>query len=385
MKELHSNWKTSFWLILWMFISACTPFGGKETVTAKVIGAKEVPDGFTRAEQGRALQFPADYGPHPGYQTEWWYYTGNLETETGRHFGYQLTFFRRALVPPQGKAERTSNWATEQVYMGHFALSDTAGEEHHHFERFARGSAGLAGAAAEPYEVWLEDWRVNEQAPGIYALSANQDEVVLDLILRDEKGPILHGDQGYSQKGSNPGNASFYYSQTRLASSGKIKLKDEVYEVAGLSWKDHEFSTAALMSGQIGWDWFSIQLQDGFDLMVFQIRRADGSIDPFSSGTLIAPDGKPLNLNAKDFEVLVTDTWRSPGSGVEYPAGWTILIPGQDLELLVTPIMADQEMEVSLIYWEGAVHVQGQNGGKPVEGKGYVELTGYGTSIEGEF
>ena len=385
MKKNLSNWKTGLWILFFVLVSACTAFGGEETITANLVGSAEMPVGFQRAEAGYTLEFPADFGPHLDFQTEWWYTTGNLKTESGRQFGYQLTFFRRALVPPQGKVERSSNWAADQVYMGHFAFSDIASDEHRSYERFSRGSAGLAGAAAEPYEVWLEDWRVHEQAPGVYALSAGQDGIELDLILRDEKGPILHGDLGYSQKGSDPGNASYYYSQTRLASSGKIKVFGETFEVSGLSWVDHEYSTSALMPGQVGWDWFSIQLQDGFDLMVFQIRRADGSIDPFSSGSLVAPDGSIQNLKAGEFEIRVADTWRSPDTGVGYPAGWTMLVPEYDLELLITPYMADQEMEVSFIYWEGAVHVQGQNGGKHVEGYGYVELTGYAVSMEGEF
>jgi predicted secreted hydrolase len=385
MKELYSNWKTGFWILFLVVVMACTPFRDEEAITANVISVAELSQGFQRAAPGTTLEFPADFGPHPDYQTEWWYYTGNLKTESGRQFGYQLTFFRRALVPPQAKVERSSSWAADQVYMAHFALSDIAAEEHISSERFTRGSAGLAGAAAEPYEVWLEDWRVYEQAPGIYALSASQDEFVLDLILKDEKGPILHGDLGYSQKGIEPGNASYYYSQTRLATSGKITLMDDTFEVAGQSWKDHEYSTSALSPGQVGWDWFSIQLQDGYDLMVFQIRQEDGSIDPFSSGTLIAPDGQTQNLGVEDFQILVTETWRSLNSGAVYPAGWSIFVPRHDLELSVAPYMSDQEMEVSYIYWEGAVAVQGQHKGNPLDGDGYVELTGYAASMEGEF
>jgi len=385
MKELYTNWQTGFWILLLMVLSACSPFGGEETVTANLIGSAERSVGFQRAEAGQALEFPEDFGPHPDFQTEWWYYTGNLVTESGRRFGYQLTFFRRALVPQQAKVERLSSWAADQVYMAHFALSDISGGEHYSAERFSRGSIGLAGAAVEPYEVWLEDWRVHEQAPGVYALSAKQDGYVLDLILRDEKGPVFHGDLGYSQKGSDPRNASFYYSQTRLASSGEIKLMDETYVVAGLSWKDHEYSTSALTTGQVGWDWFSIQLDDGFDLMVFQIRRADGSIDPYSSGTFVAPDGKTHPLGVNDFEIRVNETWRSPDTGAVYPAEWTILVPDYELELLVVPLIADQELHVSYIYWEGAVGVQGQREGNPVAGDGYVELTGYAESMEGEF
>ena len=385
MNPLRLKLLSGFWILFFVVISACTPFGRRESASANVIGASSVPEGFRRAEAGQRLQFPEDFGPHPDYQTEWWYYTGNLMTESGRRLGYQLTFFRRGLVPASAKIERLSDWSAEQIYMAHFALSDITEDEHYSVERFSRGSAGLAGAAAEPYEVWLEDWRVREEAAGVYALYARQEGLEIDLILQDEKGPILHGQEGYSQKGPDPGNASYYYSQTRLNTSGEIGLNDETFEVAGISWKDHEYSTSALSPGQVGWDWFSFQLQDGFDLMVFQIRRADGSIDPFSSGSLIGPNGMVNRLRREDFEIQVTDRWRSPDSGVEYPAGWTIVIPKYDLELLVSPAMADQEMDVSYLYWEGAVDVEGQRAGVAIEGQGYVELTGYAASMEGEF
>ncbi len=385
MKKIYFIYKFGCFILLVFVLSGCTSAVNKETIHANIVGGAEVPMGFERAERGGTLQFPADYGPHPDYQTEWWYYTGNLETETGRHFGYQLTFFRRALIPSQGALERLSDWGTEQVYMAHFAISDIASDEHNSFERFARGTLGLAGAVAEPYEVWLENWRVYQQGPMVYNLSAEQDGYAVDLTLTDEKGPILHGDQGYSQKGSEPGNASYYYSQTRLATSGTIQIMEESYQVTGISWKDHEYSTSALMAGQVGWDWFSIQLQDGYDLMFFQIRRADGSVDPFSSGTLVTPDGMAINLKGEDFDIMVTDTWRSPESGAEYPAGWKILLPDNNLELFVTPYMSDQELELSFAYWEGAVSVLGLQGEKRVEGSGYVELTGYAASMEGEF
>ena len=385
MNSLRLKLLSGFWILSLVVISACTPFGRRESVSANVIGASSVSEGFRRAESGQTLQFPADFGPHPDFQTEWWYYTGNLMTESGRRFGYQLTFFRRALVPPSAGVKRLSDWSAEQVYMAHFALSDITEDEHYYVERFSRGSAGLAGAAAEPYEIWLEDWRVREEAAGVYALYARQEGLEIDLILQDEKGPILHGQEGYSQKGPDPGNASYYYSQTRLNTSGEIGLNDDTFEVVGMSWKDHEYSTNALSPGQVGWDWFSFQLQDGFDLMVFQIRRADGSIDLFSSGSLIGPNGLVNNLRREDFEIQVTDRWRSPDSGVEYPAGWMIVVPRYDLELLVSPSMADQEMDVSYLYWEGAVDVEGQRAGVAIEGQGYVELSGYGASMEGEF
>ncbi len=369
---------------------------------------------FARAEGPRAIAFPADDGPHDDFQTEWWYTTGNLTAVTGEHFGFQLTFFRRALVPPDQRAARASAWGTDQVYMAHFALTDVSGGRHYSFERLARGAAGIAGAQAAPYRVWLEDWEVAEMAngagQGLKSLSdmtksakadwraggatrlraAAQDpasglNLSLDLTLSDLKPPVLQGDRGYSRKGPEPGNASYYVSLTRLASQGTVTVGNKTYSVSGLSWMDHEWSTSALGAEQVGWDWFSIQLDDGTELMAFQLRRADGSVDAFSSGTLIAADGSARSLGPNDFSITPTATWRSPRTGGAYPAAWALTVPSADLRLEITPWLADQEMQVSYTYWEGAVRVAGAAAGRPVTGNGYVELTGYARSMQGEF
>jgi predicted secreted hydrolase/threonine/homoserine/homoserine lactone efflux protein len=340
--------------------------------------------GFARAEGPRTFDLPADHGAHTDFQTEWWYYTGNLDTVDGRHFGYQLTFFRRGLMPQTERQERASNWAADQVYMAHLALTDVTGEWHQAFERFSRGAAGLAGAQASPYQVWLEDWSVEELERGVYSLRAAQDEVAIDLRLTDLKGPMLQGDRGYSQKGPEPGNASYYYGLTRLVSSGTVRVGETAYKVDGLSWMDHEFSTSALGPELVGWDWFSIQLDDGSELMVFQLRREDGTVDPFSSGTTVDPDGNTTRLGHQDLTVTVADTWRSPHSGATYPARWTIIVPSKDLILEVTPYLADQELDTSFIYWEGAVRIVGEHAGDAVSGSGYVELTGYAHSMQGQ-
>lgn len=365
--------------------------------------------GFARATGPITLTFPADHGPHPDYQTEWWYYTGNLLTPDGRHFGYQLTFFRRALLPVNAAPERESTWATTQAYMAHFALSDTASQTQHAFERLGRGAAGLAGAqagtASQPYHVWLEDWEVSETGPASYRLRAQTETeagepLAIDLELKDVRGPVLQGEQGYSQKGPEPGQASFYYSLTRLESAGKVSVGGQEYPVSGLSWMDHEFSTSVLSAEQVGWDWFSLQLNVGVapqgdsqqdavlppaELMLFQIRQADGSIDPFSSGTLVSPDGSTRELKRDDFTITVTDTWTSPHTGAEYPAGWQLSAPEIGLELRLTPAFADQELNLSYAYWEGAVQVEGTLLGEAASGRGYVELTGYSGSMSGEF
>lgn len=371
-------------LVLWVGV-ACRPDGSESGARVLPAAGPLSADGFARAEGPQPLVFPADHGPHPDYQTEWWYYTGNLLTAEGRHYGYQLTFFRRALIPPAERAARTSAWATDQVYLAHLALSDVAARDFYASERFSRGAAGLAGAQAEPFAVWLEDWSVAEVEGGNWRLRAAGEGLALDLTLRDLKGPVLQGDQGYSRKGLEAGNASYYYSLTRLETAGRVQVGGGTYPVTGLSWMDHEYSTSALSAGQVGWDWFSLQLDDESELMLFQIRLDDGSVDPYSSGTLVAADGNTLHLERDDFQIDVNGTWRSPRTGAVYPAGWTITASAADLTLRLEPLLADQELDLSYAYWEGAVRITGERDGRPVSGHGYVELTGYAASMQGQF
>jgi predicted secreted hydrolase len=341
--------------------------------------------GFAIADGSRQLHLPQDQGPHPDFQTEWWYYTGNLETQDGRHFGYQLTFFRRALLPPQLAIKRPSDWATNQVYMAHFALTDVATNSYQAFESISRGAAGLAGAQSDPFSVWLDDWQVRQVSTDTYQLQAKKDGFAIQLSLQNLKGFILQGDHGYSQKGPAPGQASYYYSQTRLQTRGEVTSDGKQFTVSGLSWMDHEFSTSALDKNQVGWDWFALQLNDQSELMLYQLRMADGSIDPYSSGSYVAPDGSVHQLALQDFHNQVEGYWTSPQTKARYPARWTIQVPGEDLILNIEPYIPDQELHVSFTYWEGAVKFSGTSHGKPVSGSGYVELTGYTTSLGGRF
>jgi predicted secreted hydrolase len=355
-------------------------------VQARLEGLTVPVGNFERADGPRPLTFPHDLGPHPDFQTEWWYYTGNLAAADGQNFGFQLTFFRRAIVAPADRTQRGSAWGADQVYLAHFALTDAASGQFHAFERFERGAVGLAGAQGDPlYRVWLQDWQVQQVGAAAYTLYAAQSGINLQLNLTDNKGMILQGDQGYSQKGPGKGNASYYTSLTRLESSGTLKVNGKTYTVNGLSWMDHEFSTSALSPGQVGWDWFSIQLEDGSELMVYQIRKKDGSVDPFSSGTMVYSDGSTRSLKASDFNILVNSTWKSPHSAGVYSSAWTINIPSEGLTLQIKPIMADQELNLSFIYWEGAVQVSGMKNGVKIIGRGYTELTGYAQSLAGRF
>ena len=359
-----------------------------EQVQASVIGIT-LPDdaaGYTRAEGPQPLVFPRDHGPHPDFQTEWWYYTGNLETAEGRRFGYQLTFFRRAVTPPAEAQARDSSWGSNQVYMAHFTLTDVAEQQFYYAERFERGAAGLAGAQGEPaYVVWLRDWTVRQLAADEYQLTAKHEGMAIDLRMVDTKGPVLQGDQGYSRKGPEPGNASIYYSQTNLESTGTVTIAGTNYAVSGLSWLDREISTSVLSEGQVGWDWFALHLDDGSELMVFRLRRADGSADPYSAGLYVAADGSSRTLSGEDFEIVPKGTWRSPHSGGAYPAEFTVRVPSLELELEIQPQVADQELNVSFIYWEGSIQAAGSRAGRAITGLGYAELTGYAESFEGRF
>lgn len=339
---------------------------------------------FARALQPRAFSFPADHGAHLDYQTEWWYYTGNLDAENGNHYGYQLTFFRRGLTPDD--EPRASDLATTQIYFAHFAITDVDAQEHAVAERFSRGALGLAGASGSPYSVWLEGWRVDSLDPDgeIVHLHAEQDDMYLDLRLRAEKPITRHGDRGLSQKGEAAGNASYYLSYTRMQTEGTIGLGERRASVNGTSWFDHEWSTSALPVQGVGWDWFSVQLDDGRDLMFFQIRNADGSIDPSAAGTLIEADGSVQLLAAADVTLRRLDTWRSPETGGLYPTRWRLLLPSAGLDLTLEPWVEDQEMRVSFPYWEGAVRIMDSATQRTI-GQGYVELTGYAESMQGTF
>lgn len=329
-------------------------------------------EGFERVTTPRPFVFPADHGPHPTFQTEWWYYTGNLTAENGRRFGFQLTFFRRALSPYP--PVRESAWATNEIYMAHFAVSDIDGGQFYAFERFSRAAAGLAGASGEPFRVFLNDWSVEGSGPeGMNMhLRAAQADVTLDLVAVNSRPPVLQGNAGVSQKGSQVGNASAYYSLTRMTSTGTIRLGAQTYTVSGLTWMDREWGTSALEEGLAGWDWFALQLSSGHDLMYYQLREADGRISPFVGGSLLLPDDTVVILGPGDVELTVVDTWRSPRSGAVYPSGWQLRIPRYGIDLMITPAMRDQELPVSVVYWEGAVDVRGS-----MSGRGYVELTGY--------
>jgi predicted secreted hydrolase len=339
--------------------------------------------GYARAVLPRPFVFPDDHGPHPQYRTEWWYVTGNLGDAEGRRVGYQLTIFRNALAPFAPRS--SSAWATQQAYMAHLAVTDAGGGEFHAFERFARGALGLAGARARPFRVWLEDWVLEaEGGEGIFPMRvrASEGDVTLDLTLDAGKPPVLQGEAGLSRKGPEPGNASYYYSHTRMPTTGTVVLRGDTLAVSGASWLDREWSTSVLTEGQVGWDWFALQMDDGWELMVYALRMADGGAHPLSEGVLVDPQGRSRRLAfGTDVQVTPVDTWTSPHSGVRYPSAWRVRVPSRRWELDVAPVLEDQELNLAFRYWEGAVDVRGRVGGEGPSGSGYVELTGYGEGV----
>lgn len=334
-------------------------------------------DEFARATAIREFHFPADHGPHPEFRTEWWYFTGNLNDAKQRPFGYELTIFRIGLTP--NSIAGSSRWRSRDLYMAHFAVTDVQSGRFHYFERFNRGALGMAGAKPLTLDVWLDDWSVRPIGDTVFPLrlNARENDIRLELELTAGKPPVLNGDRGLSRKSAEKGNASYYYSMTRLPTRGTIQIGSERYAVEGASWLDREWSTSALAGDQAGWDWFALQLSDNTELMFYRLRRRDGSVDTLSAGTYVTAGGTADPLAHDDVAIEELGTWRSPQDGAGYPSGWRIRARKQGLDLTLTPLVKNQELAVSVRYWEGAVRVEGLTGDSPLGGRGYVELTGY--------
>jgi predicted secreted hydrolase len=340
---------------------------------------------FELPRPGRAFRFPRDHGSHPEFKTEWWYYSGHLESAAGEHFGYQLTFFRTALRRPDPRAR--SAWSLHTVYFAHLALSDPATGRFLFREKASRGALGLAGSESGGLKVWIDSWQA-ETAGDRHLLKARDDGLALALELTPLKPPALHGEEGFSRKSARSDAASFYYSLPRLATRGRLTLEGRELAVKGLSWMDHEFFTSALAPGLTGWDWFALQLDDGSDVMLYLLRHRDGAVDPASSGSLVDPQGRVRHLKLADFQVKPSGSWKSAASGASYPAGWEITIPETGYRLTLIPVLADQEIRAAapkVTYWEGEVTVKGQKNGEAVKGKGFVELTGYAGAMSSRF
>jgi len=370
----------------WLFISISFLIA-VALLKARAASVNSARSSFQLGLPGYKFSFPKDHGAHPQYQTEWWYYTGHLQAQDGSKFGYELTFFRYALTDkiPSGR----SKWAVRDVDFAHFAITDQTHQKYFFCDRMERANMGLAGTQTGKVlllpRIWIDDWQLQFQgkegniqqiqASGNAQNDVNQTRMKINLSQRALTPPIINGVNGVSQKGPEVGQASHYYSMPRLATSGILQLGNQQYKVTGESWLDREFSSKGLDKNQTGWDWFAIQLDDGRNLMLYQIRQKNQTIDPHSAGTLSDGNTKSIHLTQNDFRIKALDWWTSPHTKARYPAKWKVEIPQYHLSLEITPTNADQEMRPrheSAIYWEGSCDVKGT-----VAGKAYVEMTGY--------
>jgi predicted secreted hydrolase len=345
-------------------------------------------DDWKQAVGPRTWQFPRDHGAHPEYRTEWWYFTGHLADDSGSRFGYQLTFFRQGLrfkLPAQPNA-----WDVRDIYLGHFAITDIAPKKFHYADKISRSGPGLARAAVDILDVRLLNWSAKMKGPDLF-IQAREKGLELNLTLTPRKPLIFHGPSGLSQKGPKPGQASYYTSFTHLETRGALKMPNRLspVPVKGRSWFDQEFGSNQLTAEQIGWDWFSLYLSDGREVMIYFLRLKNGTVEPASSGTLVEPDGKSRHLFLRDINLSLLKQWKSPRSGGNYPARWRLKVPAAGIDLTVEPYVADQELNTEgstgVVYWEGAIGGQGTSKGRPVTCQGYAEMTGYAGAVGGLF
>ncbi len=332
-----------------------------------------LPSAFQPALPGYEFAFPRDHGSHPEYRTEWWYYTGHLRTATGRRYGFEVTFFRAGV----SREERGSAWDLRDLMPAHFAVTDVEQKAFRYYEKLNRASAFTAGAAEGKLDVFNEGWRATTNPDGSWRLVAKEKSDSVDVVLRTRKPPAVHGENGVSVKAQGVGYASHYYSMTRLEAEGTINGQ----RATGQVWMDHEFGSAVLRENQQGWDWFSIQLDNDAELMLYVIRRTDGSPDVTSSGSLIASDGRVIHIRHDQMRITPRARWKSPKSGATYPMRWRVEVPSFNVALDVNPLMNAQELltkgSTRVTYWEGACDVSGTFGGVAVRGDAYVEMTGY--------
>ena len=356
-----------------VMLSACSE---PETVTTERLTAAAAlaggdVDGYERVTGPRQFRFPEDHGRHPGYRNEWWYLTGNVNAEDGRRFGYQVTFFANALRPSADASCDTTRWCTDHLWMGHAAISDAATGTHYAAELFSRENPALAGVSTDPFRVWIQDWQLFSTTTGLpWELEVFAEDFVLTLQLDTAKAPVLQGNDGFSMKSPEPGNASYYYSMTRMATSGRLHLGNEEFAVRGDSWLDREWSTSALAADQSGWDWFSLQFNDGTELMYYQLRTLDGEAHPASSGNFTSLMGTQTAITADEMSLAAMADWQAP-DGTVYNTAWRMR--WQDNIWIVKAVFADQLMDVTFQYWEGAVDILDADT-NAVVGRGYLEM-----------
>ena len=354
-----------------LLLGSCNDAGGyRSSVELSALrttaGSIDADQGFAKAERSRQFAFPLDHGPHSAFRSEWWYLTAVVADAHGRQFGVQFTLFRQGLEP-RGN-EPANAWRSGQVFMGHAAVSDIHRRRHWQDERLARGHPALAGAMASPFRVHIEGWQLASVGDPFWPLRLELEtrQFAVELTLTGTKPIVAQGEGGLSRKG--PDNASHYYSIPRIDAAGAVTVDGESHAVAGSAWLDREWSTSVLAAEYAGWDWFALRLEDGRDLMLYQMRRVDGQPDHYNSGALVAADGSVRILSADDFSLAATERWQ------EWPVAWRLTLRDEP-PITVRAAFEDQVMDTAVRYWEGVVYVDDRDGNRL--GAGYMELTGY--------
>ncbi len=363
-----------YWLVL-VILTACKaeiqPHSGMDVMS---VLSTEDTEGFSKAYEKREFHFPQDHGAHPEFKNEWWYLTGNLTDLQGRKFGYQVTFFRLGIN--SSSSERQSAWVLQNLWMAHAAVTDVKGRQHHHAERFSRANPGMAGASWKPFKVWLDDWQLaalKDEFP--WQVKVKTDVFEFEFALTAEKNIVLQGEEGLSRKSETPGNASYYYSLTRMKTTGRLSLNQQTFKLEGLSWLDREWGTSSLDQDQIGWDWFSLQLNSGDDVMYYQLRDKNAQSHPNSQGIWVNNKSETRIINPSDLNLTPLDWWQSE-QGERFPVRWHLEYKPARKNWIISALLEDQKMNVSIPYWEGAVSVTDFESGSYL-GSGYLEMTGY--------
>jgi predicted secreted hydrolase len=333
------------------------------------------------AEPGWRYEFPRDHRAHREFKTEWWYFTGNLFDNERHRFGYELTFFRHGIQPAAARDPNASRFIVDDLKFAHFAITDVAGRKFQFGQKTNRGAFGEAGFDDGNRIAWIENWNLTATSDNGFDIAALTDFGSVHLHLRASKSPVIHGEDGVSVKAADGSSASHYYSNPRLETSGELVVNGNARQVRGETWFDHEWSSSQLGKGEVGWDWLCLQFDDGAELMLYRMRLTKGGVEPSSSGTWIASDGTATHLRAPDFQMAPTAFWKSE-SGTQYPIGWRIVLPGQRAEFTIKAAMEDQELKLGTItYWEGAIDAIGTREAKSINGRGYLELTGYAGTL----
>lgn len=357
-----------WWLLAALCLSACDE---QKKPAEGFAGLGNEAAAFTQVVPGKRFVFPEDHGPHAGFRIEWWYLTANLKDAQGHDFGVQWTLFRSAL---KAGAEQP-DWGSQTIWMGHAAV--TSADQHYAVERYARGGVGQAGVSAVPFKAWIDDWSFASQSS---ASPSSTDNALADMQLH-ARGPnfsyqlhltsrrplVLQGDQGFSQK-SEQGQASYYYSQPFFQSSGSLEIDGKTWQVSGPAWLDREWSSQPLTANQTGWDWFSVHLDSGEQVMLYRMRQKDG--EPYLTGTWITADGQTQVLKGADIQL--TPQSMTEVAGRKMPTQWQVKIPSKNLDITTTALNPNAWMNLRIPYWEGPVKVGGSQAGT-----GYLEMTGY--------